>query len=237
MAVNRGLWLKLILPLTLLSGAALAVHHWWDYDSALVNLGTGLVVVMVTVLYVDWVIRRHEAERWSGTDARVTQRIEVFENALISSVRRGLGFSPDILNLDYPRTIDPEQVHQEILRIAEHVLAPAARARVADLDETGWKLLMTSLQSICAEAERILDRFYHRLRPRQVEILLDIQSSIDRALIPWRTFPDIMGVPSERLPQSRTPPEDLQSFGCESTAEALRQLMTLAIELDSATRS
>ena len=96
--MTKSLWTRLALPLALLSAASLVLHRWWDYDGFLVNLATGLLSIIVTVSYVDWILRKHESHRWSGTDIRISQRLEVFVNALISGIRSGLRFSPDIMD-------------------------------------------------------------------------------------------------------------------------------------------
>jgi len=114
------------------------------------------------------------------------------------------------------------------------VLAPAARARVGQLDEDGWRSLARHLQSVSAEAERLLDRFSNRLHPRQIELLLDIQAAAQYALTFYQTFPDLAGVPPERLPQTKTLPGELQPFGYDSTAKELRRLLDLARELADA---
>jgi hypothetical protein len=232
--VKRSLGLKLVLPLALLSAVVLTIHHWWDYGGALVNLAIGLVIVIFTVSYVDWVLRRHQAEQWGATDARIRQRLEVFVNSLITGVRTGLGFGPDILDRYGQPTTDMSEMHRRVLRASREVLDPQAQAHVTGLDQEGWKRLIAGLQSVWEQADRILSMFSHRLRPRQVELLLDIQSSIERASTSWWLLPDVMGVPLDRLGRTRTSPATLQSIGCESTAEELRQLMTLARELDCA---
>ena len=229
----KPLWLKLVLPLTLLSAGALGVHYWLNDGGLFLNLGTDLVGIVVTVAYVDWVIRRHESERWHGTESRISDRLEVFVNALISGVRSSLGFSPDIMDYSVSFSSDPKRVHQEVLRVAEQVLVPAARLRVGTLDEAGWRRLASHLQSVVTEAERILNTYSSRLEPRQIELLLDIQWEVQSALTFWQTFPDMAGVPADQLPETRTPPEILQEHGYESTAGALQRLLGLAKALNN----
>ena len=232
--MTKSLWTRLALPLVLLSVASLALHHWWDYDGFLVNLATSLLSIIVTVFYVDWVLWKNESQRWSGTDIRISKRLEVFVNAFISGIRSSLNFSHDIMDESVLMTGDNARVHREVLRIAEHVLAPAARTRLGQLDEVGWRSLSRHLQSVWAEADRLLDRFSNRLHPRQIELLLDIQATAQYALTFYQTFPDLAGVPPERLPQTKTPPGELQSFGYDSTAKELRRLLGLARELADA---
>jgi len=232
--MRKSLWTRLAVPLTLVSLILLGLHTLWDLDGLLVNLSASFLTIIVTVFYVDWVLRTHETGRWTRTDQRIAQRLEVFVNALVSALRVSLGFGPDIMDQSVVLSQDIAAGHKETLRIAEHVLSPAMQARVEQLDEASWKLLARQLQWIWTEAERLLDRFSYRLSPRQIELLLDIQTAAQYALTFYQTFPDIAGVPADRLPEGRTSPELLQEFGCETTAKQLRKLLDLARQLDDA---
>jgi hypothetical protein len=212
----------------------IAAHYWWDYGGALVNLATGLLVVIVTVGYVDWVLRRHEADMWGGTDARIQERVEILGNSVFTAVRIGLGVSHEVLGFFGPSTADAAEMHRRVLRASQEVLEPQVHERVVALDQAGWSRLESSLQSAWNGSDRLLDRFYARLRPRQIECLLDIQSAIEQALVLWQTFPDVLGVPLDRLPASRTPPEVLQADSCATTSKYLCALLQAGRELDRA---
>ena len=225
-----------MVPLSVVSGAFLFLHYrWTEADGLFVNLATEIAGIVITVAYVDWIVRRQDAERWRGMDARVTDRVNVFVNALVSGLREALGFGPEILNESETMTGDPERIHREVLRVAEHVLVPAAPARLAGLDEAGWKRLATHLQSVWTEADRILDRFGHRLAPGQVELLLDIQRTVDSSLVFWRTFPELAGVADDKLPETKTPPEILKAHGYDSTAADVQKLLRYAVQLSAET--
>jgi hypothetical protein len=221
----------LVLPLVLLSAASLVVHVWWPAAGFFVNLATELLGIVITVAYVDWILRRNEAERWRGTDTRIQERLKIFSNALISGIRAGLEFRPDVLSETVMLSGNPDLMHKEILRVAEHVLEPSARTRLDRLDQAGWKQLATHIQSTWVEAERLIDRFGSRLGPRQMELMLDIQQALARSLTFWGTFPDLAGVPDEELPRTKTPPELLKASGYDSTAAELRNLLKCARSL------
>ncbi len=234
--MGRPLWLKLVLPLALLSGLALGVHYRFDIDrdGLFLNVGSELVGIIVTVAYVDWVIRRHESDRWRGTKSRISRRIEVFINSLVSGVRSSLGFGPDVMDYSIVSDGDPKLIQLEVLRVAEHILIPVIPRRVATLDLQGWKRLAAHLRSVYAEAEHILNGYSTRLEPRQIELLLDIEWEVQSALIYWSVFPDLAGVFGDKIPETSTPPEILQRHGCDSTAGALLRLLDYAKELANA---
>ena len=78
-----------------------------------------------------------------------------------------------------------------------------------------------------------LQVFQSRLTPDQIGNLLDLEESLTGSLIFYMTFPDLAGVPGDRLPETRTPPEMLQRFGYESAAKDLTRVLTLCKKLSA----
>ncbi len=115
-----------------------------------------------------------------------------------------------------------------MIRIAEHVLKPAIRNRLDKLDQAGWKDLNEKLKGIWEGSERLLYQFGHRLEPVQHEILMDIQQSVRSALIFYTTFPEMAGVPEEKLPETKTPPEILKRHGYDTTGKDVENLLRLS---------
>ena len=186
---------------------------------------------MVTVAYVDWVLRRHEAERWHGVDARIRSRLKMLANALITGIRVCLGYDVDVLDEAEILSGDVERGDREVLRVARHVLAPLVRARLNALDQADWARMAGQLRDLWQEAERLIDRFGERLEPNQLETLLDLQQSLQQALNFYQVFPDFAGVPDDKLPQSKSPPKQLKAVGYDSTAAELRKLLGYAERL------
>jgi len=187
----------------------------------------------VTVAYVDLVLRSHERERWAGTGSRIQERLAVHGTLTITAIRRSLGFGPDILDHEKMANSDLNVGRLEIARVAEHVLAPAVRSRLDKLNPAGWKTLAESLRGVWDGAERLIDRFGHRLEPSQLEVLMDIQQSVQSALFFWETFPELAGVPDEQLPATKTPPVDLKKHMYDGTTKDIRALLEHARKLVS----
>jgi hypothetical protein len=235
--MSRPLWFRLVLPLIILSATSLAVHGCWEAGGFFINLSTELLGIVLTVAYVDWVLKAHESAQWSGAESRIRSRLEVLVNRLISGIRNSFGFGPSVVEQLIPVTNDPKGIHEALLRFGKEVLAPVARERLDSLDEAGWRKLATHLQMVWSEAERVINLFGNRLQPRQLELLLDIQQTVQEALTFWHVFPDLAGVPDDQLPRTKTPPEILKAHGYDSTADALRRLIRNAAELTPSTKS
>jgi hypothetical protein len=200
-------------------------------DGFFINLSTELVGILVTVAYVDWILRAHERKRWHGTGERISVRMRTFSNATVTGLRVALGFGTDVLDQSVLRTKDPKLGSAEVMRVAVHLLAPAARARLDHLDASGWEKLAKHLQFTWREAERLLDQFGNRLDPTEVELLLDMQEALETSLLFWRTFPDIAGVPDAELPKTRTDSIQLKAAWSDITAEAIRKVLALADQI------
>lgn len=232
--MNRRLFTQLVVPLLGATALSYLIHLRWPADGFFLNLAAGFVGSLVTVGYIDWVLRRHESERWKEADSRINARLSKLASATITGIRTSFGFGTEIFDRVALATGDSEVMRKEVLRIATHVLSPAAEARVKALNQAQWKTFTTHLHQTSMECGVMLDRFGHRLEPKTISAVLDLQQYLESAQIFYRTFPDVAGVPVAQLPKTSTPPEDLQSAWCELTATDIRRVLGLAVTLSSA---
>jgi len=231
--MNKRLLLPLLLPLSLVFLLAIFANIIWDTDGFFINLATEVIGILITVGYVDWILRRHEDQKWLSTDARISERLKVILNSTVTTIRVGLGVSHDIFDERVMRKADSNLMHGEVIRVAEHVLIPMLPQRIRSLDQNGWKILARNLQLMNAATMEFINNFRARLSPTQMNLLLDLDESLRHALISYRTFPDVLGVPDDQLPPSKTPPKEIQERGCTSTAMELQKVLTLTKELSN----
>ena len=88
--MTKSLWLRLALPLALLAVAGIWLNTIQPMDGFFLNLATELLGIIVTVAYVDWVLKAHEREVWRGTSTRIEQRLRVLSNSTVSGLRSSL---------------------------------------------------------------------------------------------------------------------------------------------------
>jgi hypothetical protein len=229
--MNRRLITQLVLPLIFATALAILVHLRWPADGFFLNLAAGFIGSLVTVGYIDWILGRNERERWKEADSRIEARLSILASATITGIRTSFGYGMEIFDRRTMMIGSPELMRKEVLRVAAHVLSPTAEARVAALSQEQWKLFVAHLQQASAECGVILDRFGHRLEPRTIASVLDLQQHLESAQTFWRVFPDIAGVPAAYLPQTNTPPEELQTAWCELTAKDIRKVLELSANL------
>jgi len=228
------MWLTLVVPLTGLAAVALAIHAVWDWDGLLVNVATEVLGIIITVAYVDWILRRHESARWQGTQERLGQRLQVFVNYTISSMRTAFGIDMRALNQNILAMGDVKLAEQELSRFSRESLEPGLRSLLQDMDAASWPNLARSLQSIAARADEILDRYSWQLNPRQVELLLDVQSAAQAAPYLWVVFPELAGTDPSTVTTSGTPPDVIQAGGYDVATREIGTMLSAARELRDA---
>lgn len=229
--MNRRLLTQVVLPLVVAMVLTLLIHLRWPADGFFLNVAAGFVGSLVTVGYIDWILRRHERERWSEADCRVGARISKVAAATITGIRISLGYGTEIFDRFTMMGGDSEHMQREVLRVATHVLSPTADTRIKALNQEQWVPFVAHLQRSSAECGLILDRFGHRLEPETIASLLDLQEHLESAQNFWRVFPDIAGLPATQLPKTNTQPEELQAAWCELTAKDIRKILELSVKL------
>ena len=187
--------------------------------------------IIITICYVNWVVREHDRQKWQPIEIRIANRLRILLNSTVSSIRAGLGYGPEILNERVLASQDEMAWHKEVIRVGEHVIAPSIHHRIRSLDADGWKSLARQIRHVHSGVALFFNTFQGRLNSVQMSHLLDIENGLSRSLTSYSVFPDVMGVPKDQLPAAKTTSEEIQQSGCESTANELHKVLLLAKKL------
>ena len=192
---------RLILPL--LGAAALSLwlsgHAQEPWKSLLLSFAAAFVGSIVTVFYIDVILQRHERAQWASVRATATQQLMRLGNICISSVRTAFRLGPELLDREVMYSGDLTRMHAEIIRLAEHVLIPMSSA-VSSMNQQAWRTFITNMQGASQLADRLLVLFGSQFDPATIQSVLDVQSAVERIITQYSTYPDIFGVPIEKLP-------------------------------------
>ena len=230
--MTKSLWIRLVLPLVLLFAVTFTLSRIWPQEGIFINLSTEIIGIVVTVSYVSWILRWHEEQKWKSTDIRISNRLKILMNSILSSIRSGLGISFDVLQERISNSLNLNDVHKEIITVSENVIYPMIPQRVRNLDTKGWKSLATQIVNSHNSTLTFFNAFHSRLSPDQIAILLDLQETLSHSLFFYTVTPDFAGVPSDMLPKSnKMPPEIWQEHGNKSTAEDLQKSILLVKQL------
>ena len=233
--MNRRLVIELVLPLVAATLLSVLLHRYWPADGFFLNLSAGFVGSLVTVGYIDLILRRHEQENWKETDIRIKRQLSKLASATITGVRTSFGYGTEVFNSLLMLKGTPEVMQKEIVRVATHVLCPAAEARIKALNKKQWRSFAAHLNQSSVECGVLLDRFSNRLDPYEISLMLDLQHHLETAQTYWRLFPDVAGASLDEVPHMNTPPEAMQAGWCEVTAREVRKVLELSVKLSEET--
>jgi hypothetical protein len=224
---------RLLIPLMvgaiLFFAAAFACPEPWR--SLLVNLAAALVGSVVTVFFVDAVLKRQRQVEWETVRVRTNHRLTKVGHAGIASVR--LALQIQARDVYVPRdSTDLAHLHSESIRIAESVL-PDHINNFYDLDEAGWKILAANLRNLSLLCDQLLTLFGRDLEAEITRLILDIQTTAEGATTAYAIFPDLMGVPDERLPRKRdgSSSVSIREASTQQTCTELSRLCRLCADL------
>lgn len=234
--MQAALLFRLVFPLVAVAALAIVAHEQSPADGLFLDVAVAAMSVLITVAYVDWILRNQEEVRWPGTDKSISARLQSLASSTVTGVRIAFGFSAEVFDQPLMETTRPEAIRGEVMRVALHILVPATEERIGRLDAAGWNRLCTHLEAMSLECGVLVDRFGPRLRPRVVQGLLDLQQSLDAAQAYWRTLPDIAGVPLDQLPRTRGSTRELQLAWNQMAAQDVRQALQHAATLSDLVR-
>ena len=152
--MSRQLIFRLVLPIVGLILIAISLNQCWPAQGFFINLATELIGIVVTIAYVDWLIRKHEQSKWSGTEKRVRRRIQTCANSINTRLRRILGVDFEFLENDTEYIGNPKGMELKALDSAMEVLRPAIPGKLNSLNQEGWRDLAVLLEEKWDDIDR-----------------------------------------------------------------------------------
>lgn len=170
-------------------------------SNLLLNLAAGLVLVLLTALYVDYVLRLRERQRQADVEQRVRTRLKTLASACMTACRTVAGYGWEVFRLEELFSRDPDRQFREVLRVSKAVVGPSLEAKVQKASRAELVNLWTLLTSITESVDKILSAFSTRLEPRWFAGVLDTQDAADVSLGVYRTTPEFLleGAPFAEL--------------------------------------
>lgn len=234
------LFTRLVLPLAMLFGAMLLIHNFaWEAGGFFLSIATELIGILITILYVNWVIEKHEQQEWNPAKERVAERLKFLLNRITAGLRTRFGISHEELEKFRVEAGEDDCGHRAQMLLVEKRIAPSIASCIDLLDEEGWSKLGKDIRESNIDAIRFFDMFHRLLTPSQITDLLDLQESLSKSLTYFEIFPDIMGVSKENLDKlkvgSEADPVQLQVLGNKNTTKELKRVCHLAKKLSEST--
>ncbi|MBS1723473.1 MAG: hypothetical protein JSS66_11025 [Armatimonadetes bacterium] len=198
------LWRRLTIPLAVATSLVLLLA-WFcplegtPFHGLFLHLAVELAVLIVTVLYVESIVIRHDELKWEKADALVREQIARFANYVTSILRDAFDMPASVLNMDAFDSATSKAAHDEMARVAEHVLKPMASAKVKAIDQAGWSKLAEQIGTALRVSDGLFTTFGNRMRPEIYQKVLEIRTELDTVLATYTMVPDVLGVPDNEL--------------------------------------
>ena len=196
--VPRLLW-KLYLPISLLFLATLIPGLVFPWGGVLINFAAAFLGILVTVGYVDFVLREHEKSRWKATRERIYELIEGVATMAATQFRIAYGIEPRGYSEDLDVLRDAKKRRERAIRITEELLVGSTHDGLRALDTEKWQKLTRQMAITWQGADRILEVHGSKLEPEFYSMVLDLQKKMWMVKSSYDTFPDLIGVPDAAL--------------------------------------
>lgn len=196
------LWKTLILPVAVAAIASFLLACFVPWQGLFMNLATTFLGILITVVYVDYVMKRHEELYWSGAKFKIVARLQQVA-ARAGTQFRHL-FDLDLDSLPIGLTKDRAVLRVAMIRLNEEILLPGLKDHVSRLSQEQWAKVAKALKGTDDEVQEFLRIYGNRLDPVSIEGLMGIQDEVRAFLNFYQIFPDLFGVPDDSLPLTRS---------------------------------
>lgn len=230
----------LVLPLTLgaavLMAASYCVPEPWR--SLFVNLAAGLAGSVITVFYIEKIIRRNEQYEWTRVKEHVGRQVNILANATTSSVRLALRIDVPMPSNVAEAISDPRHLRTMMLELIERQLLPGISG-LSQMNQDAWRIFANNMIGCVKDAERILSLFSRSLDPTIMGLILDIHEKARALLSQYQTWPDMLGVPFAEMKPNRRGESMVPFFRAvynlviQDAEQLLRICATLLQEIDA----
>jgi len=198
------LWKWLAIPLAFLFIVFLILALSFPRQGLFAGFTATFLGILVTVSYVDYVLRQHEKTRWARAKNLIDKRINIFAYISISQFRIAFDVSYKVFNqkaMDFDKL---SSIRSEMIRITKDILLPSVEKAIPRLEEKDWKNLVRQLTITFEYGDRLFVLFGNWIEPEKLSLIMEIQDEIEKILSIYTTFPDIIGVSDDKLPMKKT---------------------------------
>ncbi len=172
------------------------------WRSLLVNMAATFLGSIVTVFFVETILRRGDEQRWKRFRGHVGKQVTILANGTASSVRNALAIPPPDFWNDEGVLLNPAQLRLMMISMIEEDLLPAS-TRLQQMDQDDWRIFSRNLFGAMRNCELFLTLFGPKLDAEIAVLVLDLYDKAREVLFPYEIIPDLLGVPFEKLEPNR----------------------------------
>ena len=208
----------------------LRIKQWRDI---LGNLTTEIAGIIITLFFVDLILKWHEKKQWNPTKKRLHKRLITLANSTITCIRSGLAIPVDDDVVRHLYNENMSGVQDASLKQIEEVVLPVIRQKLDMLDKKGWANLATQIRYQHASLTTFLTHGDRWLSSEQIPILWDLEESLAQSIMFYEVFPETFNneIPTDLSPELRTLMLESRKTSFAVTAKRLIHMLRLAKKL------
>jgi len=190
---------KLHLPLGIMTLASLILGIFIPWRGLFINLSTTFFGILITLLYVDHILREEEQKQWANVKKRIYFRLEGIANISTHQFRRAFGISADVLSNDADLILDTKRRRAYCIQVNEEIIFPEVSRMIPRLNSEQWRNLLKQMEVSWTNIDKMVTVFGNKIHPYLLALLIDLQDKIWSVQSIYMTFPDLIGIPDEQL--------------------------------------
>jgi len=188
------LWKKLVIPVALLILLCFVLNLLIPWQGFFLNLAVTLIGILFAVLYVDYILKQHEENRWTPAKLLIEKKLFGFANMSVSQFRVAFKIDYKVLNSEVIFGDNLSNIRGEMIRLAQDILLPIVDSNVEILTKTDWEILFRQLKISWENADKLLSNYGNWIEPEKLVLLMEIQEEIWNIINLYVTFPEIVEI-------------------------------------------
>lgn len=166
--------LRLIIPLAFIALIFLYLSQFFCRE-IFINLFTDFVSIIVTLLYINWIIQLQEKKKWKIIHERIRNNCGKIGQKIVSEIIRELGLEDKInpkIDLD---NFSIQEFQQEINNRVKNLRKKEIAISLAKFDHEKWLRIIDKIRELKQQVENILIRYSDRLNPEDIDLLSKLE--------------------------------------------------------------
>lgn len=170
------LFCRLILPLGILASVAIWLSPSSEKDGLYTNLATELIGIIVTVAYVDYILRRKDQHDWAPVQRFMMMHMEQLFFATTTAIRSSIGLERDLLPRRYVASSNDSDLLLDVIDDSRDRLRPRVNAQLDAMDGNRWCTTAQKMRTLMQSVDLLFPRYLNHLPSDMMAAALSIQS-------------------------------------------------------------
>lgn len=221
----------MVIPLVFLAGISFWISTKYQRD-IFVNVATDFISIIITVLYVDWVMKLYDENKWNTPDLYIKSECGSLGHGFISDVVENLGLSKSVFPVIDPKNFSLQNTQLEIIQRAKNLKIEDFDKSLMSFNVNQWLKLNEAIRLNHEKADKLLELFFVRTNPTELTSLFEFRKKCSNITDTYSLFKYMLGMPLHKLPPLKDGSQNI--YGLIATKRIsidLKQAMDSAINV------